>query len=76
MEHDERNRYEAIIMQKDAIIADLEKRVSILRETLKAVHAPEAVGYQPCEFCKGLGTVPAKTPWSPESVLGRDNDKR
>lgn len=30
---------------------------------------------QPCEFCKGRGTVPAKKAWSPESVLRRLDDE-
>lgn len=27
-------------------------------------------GHKTCEFCKGAGTVPTKTPWSPQDVLG------
>jgi hypothetical protein len=35
MEHDERNRYEAVIMQQEQLIADLNKRLTILRDELK-----------------------------------------
>lgn len=34
MQMDERNRLEAIIMQKDATIAELEKRIRFLKEEL------------------------------------------
>lgn len=47
------------------------EKVLELHGRITATLAVESlVGHQVCEFCKGTGTVPMKTPWSPQDVLG------